>query len=139
MYEVPNTTNRGAAPQAVTETRFAPDGNAVALREMLVSEAWESIGYPPALRADGVPGQAARQLHGQWVDGYLQPIADLLADQMTLALASDVTWDLTDARVPLITDQATAWRQLTRDGHVSPEQAGRIVGLDIEADGVEDD
>ena len=134
VYQFPNTTNRGAQKIDVTDVRFSPDGNAVSLREQLVSEIWESVGYPPALRSDAAPGQAARQEFGRWVDTYLQPVCDMLADQLAASLECDVDWDLSPARVPLVTDQATALRTLIRDGKISVEQAGRIVGLNIESD-----
>ncbi|MDE0011581.1 MAG: hypothetical protein OXU36_10555 [Candidatus Poribacteria bacterium] len=131
IYQMPNTSNRGTQKIEITSERFNPSASTVQLREDLISEVWESIGYPPALRGETVPGQAARQLFSQWVDTFLQPIADILADQMTLALESEVKWDLSPARVPTITDQASAWRSLTREGKISPQEAGRIVGLDI--------
>ena len=133
VYNLPNTTNRGAQKIEISSARFAPDGNAVTLRGDLVGEVWESIGYPPALRAEAVPGQAARQLFSQWVDTFLQPVCNMLSDQLAAALECKVDWDLGPAKVPLVGDQATAFRMLTRDGKVSAEEAARAVGLSVSA------
>ena len=129
VYNIPNSSNRKAEKIEVTEMNFSPNQNAVALREMLVAEVWDSIGYPRALRAEQAPGQAARQEYGRWVDTVLQPICDILSEQLAGALECDVTWDLSPARVPLVTDQAVAFHQFVRDGKLTPESAADLVGF----------
>lgn len=129
VYGLQNQGPRGRAePLPHTDYIFAPDQNAVTLRKNLVDEAFEAIGVPVLLRSEQAPGQSVRQEHGRWVDSYLQPLADIFADQLSVALESKVTWDLSPARVPLATDQSVTVKNLVESG-VAVDKALEIAGL----------
>ena len=129
VYALPNRGARGR-PEALdhSDFRFQPDRYAVTLRKNLVDECFEAIGVPVLLRSEGAPGQTVRQEFGRWVDGYLQPLATIVAEELSVALETKVTWDMSPARVPLVTDQSVTVKNLV-GAEMPLERALEIAGL----------
>ena len=124
-----NLNSRGGPiPVPKTEGIFGPDKEAVVLRQDLVDEVFSSVGIPPTLRGDSVPGMAYTTALSAWIDGFLQPMADAIAEQLTDALAVNVTIDLSPAKVPSVVDQGKALNDLVGAGMPYPE-AKEAVGL----------
>ena len=112
----------------VSDLRFEPDKGALDLRESLIDEVWAAIGVPRTLRGDAVPGQAYKTALASWIDGFLQPLADSIAEQITTSLEVDVKIDLTPAKVAQVADQAKIVADLHKAGVPLPE-AKTIAGL----------
>ena len=94
-------TYRGTdQPVQVTDLRLAPDQNAIELRRDLITQIYECVGIPPALRGDAVPGQSYKTGLAEWIDGHLQPMMDSIAEQLADSLESDIQFDLSPAKVP---------------------------------------
>ena len=110
------------------DLKFEPDGAALTLRDSLIDEVWAAIGVPRTLRGDAVPGQAYKTALASWIDGFLQPLADSIAEQMGLSLEVDVKIDMTPAKVPQVADQARIVSDLVKGGVPLPE-AKTIAGL----------
>lgn len=115
-------------PVSVVTLRMEPDQQALALRENLVREIWEAIGYPPILRADTPPGQAEKDARAAWIDGWLASTMDSVAEQLSEALACDVKIDTTPAKVPQIQDQSKIVAELAGAG-IPLDEAKRVAGL----------
>ena len=111
-----------------TDLIFAPDPAAIELRDKLVAEVYESIGIPPTLRGDAVPGQAYKTSLAAWIDGFLQPLADSIAEQMTAALEVDVRIDMSKAKIAQVGDQSRVVADLVKAG-VTLDEAKTIAGL----------
>ena len=99
------------------------------LRRDLIREYLAAVGYPPALLSGETPGQTVRQEFTRWIVGVLQPMADIPAGQIGVALEVTCTWDMTQARIPLVTDQAVAFKNLTGEHGLDAQEALRIAGL----------
>ncbi|MYA69252.1 hypothetical protein F4Y19_03985 [Candidatus Poribacteria bacterium] len=120
---------RGADQKVqIADDFFMPDQFAVELRSNLISEIWESISYPPGLRSDAAPGQSTKDLRAQWVDGWLQSLMDSVAEQLSTALACDISIDTTPAKVPQVADQAKIVSEMVTAG-VPLDEAKQIAGL----------
>ena len=130
VYSLPTRGPRDA-PKALdhSDYKFMPDEEAVELRKDLVNEAFECLGVPAALRDGTAPGQSVRQEYSRWIQGYLQPICDVLAEQISAALETDVKWDMKPARLPLISDQSSSVANLVKAG-IEVDRAMKIVGMD---------
>lgn len=123
-------THRGNMDKPVQsmDLRFDPASSAVELRRDLVGQVWDSMGVPEAMRS-GSSSQAYRAAFGAWVDAWLQPMADVIGEQISAALETPVRIQLQPAKVPSVVDQAVLVKQLTAAGETL-ENAKRIAGLD---------
>ena len=122
-------TYRGTdQPVQVTDLRLAPDQNAIELRRDLITQIYECVGIPPALRGDAVPGQSYKTGLAEWIDGHLQPMMDSIAEQLADSLESDIQFDLSPAKVPKVQDQAKIVAELV-GANVPLAEAKQIAGL----------
>lgn len=125
-----SSTPRGdASPLKSADFQFRPDPQAVELRKELIQECFAAVGYPPAMMSAEAPGQSVRQEYTRWLVGVLQPMADILAGQIAASLEVSCRWDMTPARIPLVTDQAVAFKNLIGEHGLDAQDALRITGL----------
>ena len=122
-------TNRGSM-DAIKSTNliFEPSKEAIELRDRLVDEVYSAVGIPPTLRGDAVPGMAYKTALSAWIDGFLQPLGNTIAEQLSDALECTVEIDMTPAKVALVADQAKIVADLVKAG-VEIAEARKIAGL----------
>ena len=126
---VDNSGPRGTPMEIPSkDLSFRPDQQAVELRRDLIKECFAAVGYPPAMLSGETPGQTVRQEYTRWVVGVLQPVVDIMAGQIAAGLEVSCRWDMTPARIPLLTDQSVVVKNLTGGG-VDQADALRIAGL----------
>ena len=122
-------TYRGTdMPVQVTNLKLEVDQNVVELRRDLITQIYESVGIPPTLRGDAVPGQAYKTALSEWIDGHLQPMMDSIAEQLSAALECQIRFDMSPAKVPSVQDQAKIVAELT-GASVPLAEAKQIAGL----------
>ena len=126
---VRNLNSRGGPiPVPIADAIFKPDQWTVTLRKQLVDEVFDCVGIPPVMRGDATPGMAYKTALSEWVDGWLQPFCDGIAEQLTDALEVEVKIDLAPAKIPAVETQAKALSDLVGAG-MSLEEAKTIVGI----------
>lgn len=127
---VRNLNSRGGPiPIPVSDSIFNPSQWAVLLRSDLVDEVYDAVGIPPTLRGDSVPGLAYKTALSEWIDGYLQPMVDTIAEQLSEQLEVGVRIDMSPAKIPSVVDQAKALSDLVGAG-MDIQEGRRIVGFD---------
>ena len=130
LMNLTDNTDRRGTPMEIphVDLQFMPGAQAVELRRDLIRECFQAVGFPVSMLSPEAPGQTVRQEHTRWCVGILQPIADVLAGQLAAALEVEVQWDMKAARIPLVTDQAVAFKNLT-SGNMDPDEAKQLVGF----------
>ena len=125
-----NETSRGTPVEiATTDLRFDPSQNAVTLRRDLVSEIYGAVGLPRVLwQSENPPGMAVIEAHAGWVDGWLDPFLNGLAMQISKALETTVSFDVSTAKITQVRHQAETVKTLVEAG-LALEDAKRIAGL----------
>ena len=119
----------GAAPSKDYKPErfgFAPPETAVEARRDVERSILAACGVPPVLANHAAPGTSMREAWRQLTVGTVEPLAALIADQLSEALGVDVR--LTMPRSADVATLARAVQSLTGAG-MSVEDAREVVGL----------
>lgn len=119
----------GAAPSKDYKPErfgFNPPETAVEARRDVERSILAACGVPPVLANHAAPGTSMREAWRQMTVGTVEPIAVIVADQLSEALGVDVK--LTMPRAADVATLARAMQSLTGAG-LTVEQAREVVGL----------
>ena len=119
----------GAAPSKDYKPErfgFAPPETVVEARRDVERSILAACGVPPVLANHAAPGTSMREAWRQLTVGTVEPLAALIADQLSEALGVDVA--LTMPRSADVATLARAVQSLTGAG-MSVEDAREVVGL----------
>ena len=119
----------GAAPSKDYKPErfgFGPPETAIEARRDVERSILAACGVPPVLANHAAPGTSMREAWRQLTVGTVEPLAALIADQLSEALGVDVT--LTMPRSADVATLARAVQSLTGAG-MSVEDAREVVGL----------
>ena len=121
----------GAAPQKeYVSTRFGlnPPSGTIEVRRDVERSILAACGVPPVLAHYMAPGGSLREGWRQLHQLTVEPLSELVADQLSEALGQRVTLDMRRARAADIATLSRAIGSLTTAG-MTPEQARALVGL----------
>lgn len=125
---------RAAAPQKDWMPRrlgAAPPDSLIALREAVTVTIASACGVPPVLVLDGGDGTARREAFRQFLHGSIQPVARLVAQELTEKLEQPVRLSFAALHAADVTGRARAWRSLVgAEGKMPDADARRLCGLD---------
>ena len=109
----------------------APPDSLIALREAVTVTIASACGVPPVLVLDGGDGTARREAFRQFLHGSIQPVARLVAQELTEKLEQPVRLSFAALHAADVTGRARAWRSLVgAEGKMPDADARRLCGLD---------
>ena len=87
-------------------------------------------GFPPILASHNAPGTSLREAWRQFVALTVEPVAELVAEQLSEAMDVRITLDMRRTRAADVVMLARAWRSLAgQEAKLELDQAREVVGL----------
>ena len=111
---------------------FDPTESQVRLRDQSAMEILASMGVPPELFSRDADGTGRREAWRQFLHGSVQPVADIIAEELTEKLETQVSINFDRLFASDVQGRARAFSSLTRQGEgLTVEAAARATGVDI--------
>lgn len=131
-FDVPGG-GRGMKTWSVTRLGADPSAGAVTLAHQAFVEVLSATGTPAVLFSERGDGTASREGLRRYMHTTLQPLAKLIAAELTAKLDTAVELDLTAIHAADVMGKARAWRSLVgAEAQMTPEAAAAIVGFEGE-------